>query len=161
MHHRLVAGYFASDDAVNRHLGSLYGKNVRDYTLSWMQAAGGIVATPADVTHWARHLYSGTLLPTKQQAELMTLVSNKSGRPIGATSLSDPHGFGLGVAQLDKPPLGRVWFYEGETLGYRVLHTWLPTSNTIVTIALNSQPREKEDKIGEWMSRVAVALRQR
>jgi D-alanyl-D-alanine carboxypeptidase len=161
VHNRLVAGYFASDDAVNRHLAPLYGKNVRDYTLSWAQAAGGIVATPADVTRWARRLYSGTLLPAEQQAELMTLVSNKNGRPISATNASDPHGFGLGVAQLDKPPLGRIWYYEGETLGYRVLHAWLPTSNSIVTIALNSQPREKEDKIGELMSRVAVALRQR
>lgn len=155
---RIVAGYFANDGPDNRGLRPLYGKNVRDYSLSWTQAAGGIVATPSDVTRWARALYSGKLLPRKQQAELMTLVSDKTGKPIETTSRRNPGGFGLGVAEALKPSLGRVWYYEGMTLGYRVLHVWDPQRNTIVTIGLNSQPRSKDDHIGELTQRVLAIL---
>lgn len=158
-HNRLVNGYFASNDPDNAGLRPLYDTNVKNYSLSWTQAAGGIVATPRDVSRWARALYGGKFLPAKQQAEMMTLVSTKTGRPIASATVSDPHGFGLGVAQLMKPPLGRIWYYEGETFGYRVLHAWLPQSGTIVTIGLNSQPDAKEDRIGQLMAQVLSALK--
>lgn len=158
-HNRLVNGYFASNDPDNAGLKPLYGTNVRNYSLSWTQAAGGIIATPTDVSRWARALYEGKLLPARQQAELMTLVSTKTGKPIAATSASEPRGFGLGVAQLTKAPLGRIWYYEGETFGYRVLHAWLPQSDTVVSIGLNSQPNAKEDHIGDLMALVVSALK--
>ena len=155
---RMAPGYFASDDDDNRGLQPIYGKDVRGYSLSWAQAAGGIVSTPSDLTRWARFLYAGAGLPPKQRAELTALVDTKTGSSIRAVSAERPHGFGLGVTQMFKPPLGVLWYYEGETLGYRVLHAWLPGSATIVTVALNSQPRAKEDRIGELMTRVVAVL---
>ena len=157
-HQRLVSGYFFNNDPDNKGLAPLYNTDVKPYSLSWTQAAGGIVATPSDVTRWARVLYEGSILPPQQRKELMSLVSNKTGQPIAATGAADPKGFGLGVAQAVMPKLGRIWYYEGETLGYRVLHAWLPASDTIVTVALNSQPRAEDDKIGDLMTRIIAVL---
>ncbi len=155
---RLVAGYFYSNDPDNTGLRPLYNTDVRPYSLSWTQAAGGIVATPSDVTRWARALYAGTLLPAKQHAEMQTMVSMKTGRPIAQTTPSDPRGFGLGLGEALMPKIGRVWFYEGETLGYRVVQVQLPKSHAVVSIALNSQPNAKDDKIGDLVTRVVAAL---
>lgn len=158
---REVPGYFASTDSYNAGLQPLYGKNVKPYSISWTQAAGGIVATPSDVSRSAYALYAGTLLQPKQRAELHAMVSNKTGKPIDELTESDPRGFGLGVAKGLMPGMGRIWFYEGMTLGYRVLHAQMPKSGAIVTVALNSQPDSKQDKIGELMTRVVKALKLR
>jgi D-alanyl-D-alanine carboxypeptidase len=158
---RLVDGYFYSNDPDNAGLQPIYNTNVKPYSMSWTQAAGGIVATPSDVTRWARALYAGTLLPAKQHAEMQELVSMKTGRRIVQTTPGDPRGFGLGVGEALMPQMGRVWFYEGETLGYRVLQVQLAQSHAIVCVALNSQPNAKDDKIGELMTRIVTALKLR
>jgi D-alanyl-D-alanine carboxypeptidase len=155
---RLVAGYFYSNDPDNRGLRPLYNTDVRPYSLSWTQAAGGIVATPADVTRWARALNAGTLLPAKQHAEMQQLVSMKTGRPIVRTTPGDPRGFALGMGEMLMPKIGRVWFYEGETLGYRVTQVQLPKSGAVISLGLNSQPNAKEDKTGELMGQIIAAL---
>jgi D-alanyl-D-alanine carboxypeptidase len=64
-----------------------------------------------------RELYAGHLLPAEQQAELTSLVSTRTGQPIGQTTLDDPNGFGLGVAQATAEGLGTFWLYEGGTAG--------------------------------------------
>lgn len=158
---RLVAGYFYSTDPDNRGLQRLYNTDVRPYSLSWTQAAGGIVSTPGDVTRWVRALDTGALLPAKQRAEMKTMVSMKTGRPIVQTTPSDSRGFGLGIGEALMPQIGRVWFYEGETLGYRVTQVRLPQSGAVISVALNSQPNAKDDKIGELMSRIVATLRLR
>lgn len=155
---RMSPGYFYSNDRDNRGLAPLYNTDVRRYSLSWTGAAGGIVSTPSDVTQWARALYAGTLLPAKQHAEMMQMVSLKTGRPLANTSPSDPRGFALGMAQSYMPKIGRLWFYEGETLGFRVTQALLPQSHAIVSVALNSQPNASDDHIGELMNRIFAAL---
>ena len=67
--------------------------------LTWAQAAGGIVSSLADMTTWDRDLYQGRLLPARQQHQLESLVSQATGKPILRTSLADPIGYGLGIAQ--------------------------------------------------------------
>ena len=79
-------------------LPELLGRDVSRDTLSWARSAGGILSTTSDMTRWERALYSGRLLPPKQQAELKSLVSTTTGRPIARTSAADPRGFGLGIA---------------------------------------------------------------
>jgi hypothetical protein len=69
----IVAGYYEQDD---NGLQPLRGKNVSAYSVSWAQGAGSMVSTPADLVTWARALYQGTtLLPAKQKAELLRLIS--------------------------------------------------------------------------------------
>jgi D-alanyl-D-alanine carboxypeptidase len=117
---REPAGYFANDQMPG--WGGMLGRDTSRDSLSWARGAGGIVAALGDMTRWERALYSAALLPAEQQAELTSLVSTQTGLPIEQTSLEDPTGFGLGVAQLTAPGLGTAWSYEGGTVGFRMLH---------------------------------------
>lgn len=146
---RMVSGYFFSHDADNAGLAPLLGKSTRDDSVSWMQSAGAIVSTPQDLTRWVRDLYTGPILATKQRDELMALVSTKTGQPIKSTSLSDPRGFGLGIAQLTTPQTGTVWFYEGMTLGYRMVHMYFPRQDAAIAFGINSQPDSKQNDSGK------------
>ncbi|MBV9027704.1 MAG: beta-lactamase family protein [Candidatus Eremiobacteraeota bacterium] len=151
---RMTSGYYFSHDVDNAPLLPLLGADVKDFSVSWMQGAGGIVSDPEDLTRWARALYSGSILPAKQRAEMLSLVSLKNGRPIPATTLDDPRGFGLGVAQLTTAETGTVWYYEGITLGYRMVHVYFPRQDAVIAFGLNSQCDSKEDRAGK----LAVAI---
>jgi D-alanyl-D-alanine carboxypeptidase len=144
---RLVSGYFASTDEDNAGLAPVLGADVSRHSSSWKQAAGGIISRPADLAHWARALYTGVLVPAKQQAELEKIVSLKTGKPIPDVSESEPRGFGLGIARMMVPKLGTIWWYEGETLGYRMVQVYFPKRNVVVTFGLNSQPTKKDDHV--------------
>ncbi len=146
---RLVSGYFFNHDPDDAGLAPLLGTDVSRDSLSWMQAAGAIASTPEDLTRWARALYTGPILAPKQRAELMSLVSTKNGKPIKSTSLADPQGFGLGVAQMTKPKIGTIWFYEGMTLGYRMLHLYFPRQDAVIAFGLNSNPDSKQNQSGK------------
>jgi D-alanyl-D-alanine carboxypeptidase len=68
--------------------------------------------------------FKGRVVPPKQQAEWMALVSTKMGEPIADVTADDPHGFSL----RSKAVLGSIgsrWFYWGETLGYRTVSVGL------------------------------------
>ncbi len=152
---REPAGYFFNHVFP---LSQLLGRDSSRDTLSWARAAGGVISTTSDMTRWERALYSGRLLPAQQQAELESLVSTTTGRPIARTSATDPRGFGLGVAQLTDPELGTLWFYEGEGLAFRVVHAYFPDSGVIVAIALNSATESANDQIATLTKTVYATL---
>jgi D-alanyl-D-alanine carboxypeptidase len=137
---REPAGYFHVHGYAS--LEPLYDTDVSRNTMSWTRGAGGIIATLHDMTVWERALYSGRMLPAKQQAELMSLVSTETGKPIEKTSGNDPNGFGLGVQQSTGGPMGTFWNYQGGTLGVRTLHVYLPESGVIFAMGLNSFPEK-------------------
>jgi D-alanyl-D-alanine carboxypeptidase len=134
---REPAGYFYYHHQFPS-LGRFRGHDVSRYSLSWARAAGGIVSSTREMTVWERALYSGRLLPAKQQHQLLSLVSTATGKPIRRTSRHNPDGYGLGVGQQTNPVFGRYWFYEGMTLGFRVLHLYFPRSGVIMAMGLNS-----------------------
>jgi D-alanyl-D-alanine carboxypeptidase len=156
---RMTAGYFFSRDAVNAGLRPLLAKDMRSLSLSWAQAAGAIISTPADLTRWVRGLYEGPVLASKQRRELLSLVANDTGLPVKAASPAHRRAFGLGVGQAYQPSVGGiVWYYEGETLGYRMLYGLFPRSNVIIAVGLNSQPNAKDDAIGALLESVFETL---
>lgn len=155
---RMTSGYFFSTDSDNDGLQPLMGRDVRTLSVSWAQAAGAIVATPEDVTHWCRALYGNSLLGPKQRAELRMLVSMGDAKPMAATSAKVPRGFGLGVGELYNPQLGRVWFYEGMTLGYRMTYVYFPQSGVTYAVGLNSQPDKAQDRVGRLMVSIYKSL---
>ncbi len=155
---RMVYGYFYSHDADNAALKPLLGLDVHADSVSWMKSAGAIVSTPEDLTRWARALYTGPMLAPKQRAELFSIVSLKNGKPIKTTTLEDPRAFGLGVAQMTTPQTGKMWFYEGMTLGYRMLHMYLPKQDAVIAFGLNSQPDSKQNQSSKLMISVFETL---
>jgi D-alanyl-D-alanine carboxypeptidase len=96
---QMVSGYYNNSDTGSAGLAALLGRDVKPFSASWAQAAGGIVSSPSDLTRWVRALYQGTVLAPTQRGELMTLVSQATGTPVAGVSVSDPRAFGLGVAQ--------------------------------------------------------------
>lgn len=155
---RLVSGYFYSRDPDNAPLAPLYGRDVKPLSLSWTQGAGGIVSSPENVGRWTRQLYTGAILKPTQRRELMSLVSTATGKPIASTTIADPKGFGLGVGQVTLPAIGTIWFYQGETMGYRVLYGYFPKQDVVIALGLNSQPNAKDDHIGELMTSLYATL---
>ena len=142
---RLPAGYYYISPQALPELSSQFATDQSRYPVS-APASGGIVSSPADVTKWARALFTGRELPRKQQRELESLISTKTGEPIKNTTLADPGGFGLGVEQTTDPTLGTVWAYEGATLGFRFLLIYLPRSGITIAIGVNSLP--EHDSLG-------------
>ena len=57
---RMVSGYLAALAPEQKMLEPLCGRDSGHLDMSWAQAAGGAVATPSDVTRWARLLFTGT-----------------------------------------------------------------------------------------------------
>jgi D-alanyl-D-alanine carboxypeptidase len=156
---RTVAGYFDNDEADNAGLAPMLGKNQRDYSLSWAQAAGAIVATPHAMAAWARELYQGSVLTPAERTRMETLVSLKTADPMTEPTPSDSRGFGLGVAKMYMPGLGSFWFYEGMTLGYRMVHAYFPKENVVIAIGLNSQPRGDQNRSGPLVKTIVTTLK--
>jgi D-alanyl-D-alanine carboxypeptidase len=125
----------------------MMGREVHDMTTSWAQAAGGAIASARDVDRWMRAVFEGHVVPPKQQAEWMALVSTKTGEPIADVSTDDPRGFSLGLAKGILGSAGAQWFYQGETLGYRTLYVWFEKENLMITLQTNSQPAGDADKL--------------
>ena len=133
---RMPTGYFYMPGAP-----PLLGKPMPRLALTWAQGAGGIVSSLRDMTTWDRALYQGRELPPRQQRQLESLVSQTTGKP------TRTDGFGLGVFQITTPSTGTAWYYEGGTLGYRVVHFYIPRSGLIIALAVNSatDPNTNDD----------------
>ena len=156
---RLAHGYFESKvcaeyqpkckEAWN---APIVGRDVRNYSVSWMQSAGGGIANARDVDRWMRAVFGGKVVPAKQQEEWTQLVSMKTGEPIATLSADDPGGFALGLGYKKLGALGAQWFYEGESLGYRTLYVWIADKDLMITVQTNSAPPEGTDKLGDAIS---------
>lgn len=146
---RLAHGYWNNPDCAGYQPNCkvswnapMLGRDVRDMSLSWAQAAGGAIASARDVDRWMRAVFEGRVVPPKQQAEWMALVSQTTGRPITDVS-PDDKGYSLGLAKGIFGPLGAVWYYKGMSLGYRTLYGWFEKENLMITLQTNSQPSQK------------------
>ena len=139
---------------------SLLGQAVPPLALTWAQGAGGIVTSLADMTTWDRALFSGQLLPPRQQHQLESLVSEATGQPIARTTPAGPAGDGLGLQQETSAQTGIIWDYEGQTFGNRVLYLYLPRSGIIIALALNSatSPPASNDDIADLAASVYQTL---
>jgi D-alanyl-D-alanine carboxypeptidase len=131
---RMPAGYFY----IAGGPPSLIGKAMPPLALTWAQAAGGIVSSLADLTTWDRALYTGQLLPARQQRQLESLVSEATGKPIASTTPGGPAGYGLGVQQENSRETGPFWAYQGQAFGARVLNLYFPRTGMRIALAVNS-----------------------
>ncbi|WP_373502843.1 serine hydrolase domain-containing protein [Aestuariivirga sp.] len=135
---RLVPGYLFALAPEQKPMEPMLGKDVSRSDMSWAQGAGGAVATPGDVTRWARLLFTGNILDEAQRKELGSIVSMKTGAPIADVTKDDPKGFGLGVMKSMFGPGQYIWAYEGGTMGNRVLYAYFPKHGLVIAAGLNS-----------------------
>ena len=154
---RLSHGYFENEsctgykppDCKESWNLPIVGRDMRDVSISWSQAAGGAISSARDFDRWTRAIFGGKVVPPKQQKEWTQLVSTKTGEPITKVTSDDPAGFSLGLSYRILGPLGAQWFYLGETLGYRTLYVWIADEDLMITVQTNSQPPEGTDKISD------------
>jgi D-alanyl-D-alanine carboxypeptidase len=165
---RLSHGYFESEacadyqpDCKESWNLPIVGRDMREVSASWAQAAGGAISSARDVDRWMRAVFRGKVVPRKQQEEWMQLVSMKTGEPIAAVSADDPAGFALGLANRILGPLGAQWFYEGETLGYRTLYVRVAAEDLMITVQTNSQPPDGTDKLGDAVTALYEIVKKR
>jgi D-alanyl-D-alanine carboxypeptidase len=146
---RLVSGYYSNTD--DPGLKKLLGMDTKDFSLGWTQGAGGMIATPHDLTTWVRDLFEGDVLPEKQKQELLSLIAIPSGWPIKQTSEQQREGFALGLFQLTVDPFPLFWGYQGSTLGYRATYSYYADSGVIITVFTNSQTSRENNKISSTL----------
>lgn len=128
----------------------LLGNDVTENNLSWAGAAGALVATSDDVLDWVETLFvHNKLLTRAQQQHMQQMISLDNGNSISETNSTNPKGFGLGVAQLYEKNIGRFWFYEGQTLGYRALYMYVPCNKVVVVALFNSATHHDNDHSGD------------
>jgi D-alanyl-D-alanine carboxypeptidase len=139
-------------------LDAWLGQDMKTVNLSNYDASGGIIAPLADVTRWVRALFSNTLLPPKQKAELFSLVSEVSGLPIAAPSSTDSSGYALGIGQALLPFVVKpVWIYEGETYGSRAVWVGRPEDDLVIVMAFNSAvPPSRDEYLSLYHSAISV-----
>jgi D-alanyl-D-alanine carboxypeptidase len=138
---------------------ALMGRDISGMGTSWAQAAGGAIADARDVDRWMRAVFGGRVVPQKQQAEWLALVSIKTGKPIADVTADDPRGFSLGLGKAVLGSFGAHWFYQGETLGYRTLYVWFEKENLMITLQTNSQPAAEADKLHELVGIIYSIVR--
>lgn len=131
---KLVHGYSFSSKAYFIQQGT----DVSRGSLSWAGAAGAILSTTADINSYARALFTpGKLLTEREEKQLTTLVSMKTGKPITDVSANDPGGYGLGIGKAMRNG-DKFYFYTGETLGFAFFYAYYPTRQSSFVFTINS-----------------------
>jgi D-alanyl-D-alanine carboxypeptidase len=151
---RMPSGYAWQPD--DPDFKAISGEDFRAQDMSWAGSAGAAVATPEQVARWVRALYQSDLLTDEARAELLDVVSMKTGAAIGKPSKEDPSGFGLGVTGFASDALGSGWEYEGGSMGFRVVYLYLPERDLVAVVGINSNIDSDKDHIGK----IAVAVLQ-
>jgi len=155
---RMASGYFV-DDPARPAMAVFDGRDMKLQDMSWAGAAGAIVSRPEEVNRWVRALFTSDLLDSNARAQLAGLVSMQTGAAIPGTSAADPQGFGLGVSGFTTE-LGTGWFYEGETMGYRVIYVYETNRDVVATVALNSGAEDPADSASALIRAVVQAALQ-
>ena len=78
---RIPAAYFVNNDPDNAALSPLLGPTFASTAFHGCKVPAAL-PRPQDLARWARALYTGPMLAPKQRAELLSLVSTKTGKPI-------------------------------------------------------------------------------
>ena len=68
--------------------------------------------------------------------------------------------FGLGVGAGFRPAFGAYWYYQGMTLGYRLLYVYFPKNRAVIVVGLNSQPDHKQNHNGALLEEIYDVLHQ-
>ena len=109
------------------------GEDFSAYNLSISGPAGAMIATPRAVAQWIQALFNDKVLPDKQLNEMISLVSQETGKPIKLSETKITPGYGLGLAEQYSKEFGPIWLYEGVTSGYTAVYFYAPRDKTIIS----------------------------
>ncbi len=111
--------------------------DITDMSLSSSASAGGMISTPREDVIWDRALFSGKVLPAKQQQEL-------ENECVHLTDPDDVSAYCLGVSYLKNYKVtdnlilqGKTWTYFGSQMGQNFAYELLSDS-TVIVIAENA-----------------------
>lgn len=139
----------------------LLGLDVTDANLSWAGAAGAIVANSAAVLSWVNHLFiEDKLLSKSEKRTMQSMISITTGKSVSQTDKDNPKAFGLGISQGYDEQIGRYWFYEGKTLGYRAIYMCKPEEKFIIVALFNSATNAENDHVGELIQKLYPLIQQ-
>lgn len=125
----------------------LVGSEVSTNNLSWAGAAGGLVGNSEDIVRWVDGLFNSNKILNKAEIKQMQqLVSVTTGQNLNDVDKNNPQGFGLGLIKTFKPEIGKFWFYQGQTIGYRAIYMYVPCNKVIISALFNSSVSSNNDK---------------
>jgi len=110
-------------------------RDQRDTTFispSFFGSAGCMISSSSDLAKWTHLLFTGAVLPVKQQREFMNSIPFPDNPPKPAHS-----AFGLGIYVTEDPQLGKLWWYSGVTSGYIAVIVWIPSQAAIISANIN------------------------
>lgn len=136
------------------------GTDVTNYSLSYLNAAGGMISNSSDVAKWAKVLFSpGVVLTRGQWQKMITVVSEKTGRHAYALGSRDPYGYGLGIGVQYSSNLNTTFFiYQGMTLGYRAIYVYIPKYKIVIAITVNSSFDGKENHLVALINQIGSLI---
>lgn len=126
---RMAHGYWIKKDGSHT--------DTTTWSMSWANAAGAIISTAHDNAIWLRELLiEHTILPAKQQQEMMTLIDPDSGEPLPPDS--NKSGIGLEIYRDVYPVIGETWSRGGETPGFLAKMFWFKSKNIGLTVVTSA-----------------------
>jgi D-alanyl-D-alanine carboxypeptidase len=112
------------------------------------RGAGSLASTPADLVHWVRALYNGTVVsPASVQAMFDDIKTTSKRDP------AVPYGLGVQGVELDGHA---AYGHSGRLLGFRSLVRWLPDERMAIAV-LSNQSRTDPAIIARSLLRLALA----
>ena len=111
-------------------------------------AAGSVASTPEDLVHWAKALYSGSVLAPMTRVGMLVDVA-----ATGARKATLPYG--LGIQSIDIAGR-RALGHTGRLLGFRSIVRWLPSEGVAIAV-LTNQSRTDPAPIADSLLRLALA----
>ena len=111
-------------------------------------AAGSVASTPEDLVHWAKALYSGSVLAPMTRVGMLVDVA-----ATGARKATLPYG--LGIQSVDIAGR-RALGHTGRLLGFRSIVRWLPSEGVAIAV-LTNQSRTDPAPIADSLLRLALA----
>jgi D-alanyl-D-alanine carboxypeptidase len=106
--------------------------DVTSYNHTWGGAAGSLITTLDDLTHFWRALQSGELLAPAQLAEMQTTVA-----AVGLDEVIPGLQYGLGIMSVPTR-CGHYWAHFGDTTGYTTRNAVNPEGTRSVVLSNNT-----------------------
>lgn len=134
------------------------GSDVTAFSLSYLNAAGALISTSADIAKWTNVLFTaGKILPRNQFKELTTLISEKNAQKNPQLSSDNAQGYGLGISQQYSENLRTTFYiYQGMTFGYRAIYVYIPKNKMLITAVVNSSSDGKPNHLLDLINQIGA-----